>query len=78
MSDYGGQRSSIINCDFDFGVGVEEQESGRARIFVRKDIISPGYDGPAIRASMEEIAVAWLEQVAPQRLATLPQPEQTP
>lgn len=62
-------KSVIMNCCFGFGVGVGETDDGRAKLEVIKDIISPGYDGPAIRSFMEETAVAWLRQVAPHRLA---------
>lgn len=62
-------KSVIMNCCFGFGVGVTEMEDGRAQLMVQKQIISPGYDGPAIRSFMEEVAVAWLRQVAPHRLA---------
>lgn len=64
-----GDESLIFNCCFGFGVGVGETDDGRAKLEVMKDIITPDYNGPAIRSFMEEIAVAWLQQVAPHRLA---------
>ena len=58
----------LINCNLELGVGVKELPDGRASIFVNKDLPTEGYDGPALRKHLEEIAVAWLERVAPHRL----------
>jgi hypothetical protein len=59
----------VVNCNLGFGIRVEETEDGRANIYVAQNIITPDYDGPAIRAFMEQTAVEWLRQVAPHRLA---------
>lgn len=59
----------VRDCDIGFGIGVEKLPNGRGYLFVPKQVIAPGFDGPALRAFMEETAVAWLEQVAPHRLA---------
>ena len=60
----------IANCRFGFGVKVSPHpEDGVPYIHVPEQPIEPGYNGPALRAFMESTAVAWLQQVAPHRLA---------
>lgn len=69
--------AALIRCSFGLGVRVlkredpdEPDEAGnRIRIEVDPMPISGGYDGPALRSFMEETAVAWLQRVAPHRLA---------
>jgi hypothetical protein len=62
----------IARCTFGFGISVTEymaEDGPRARIAVAKGIITPGYDGPALRDWMQDTAVSWLEQCAPHCLA---------
>ena len=62
----------IRNVHIGFGIGGEPTGNAETpyRLFVREDIVSPDYDGPALREFMERIGVAWLRQVAPHRLAS--------
>lgn len=64
-----GAKPVLMNFCIGFGIFVGETTDGHAKLEVMKDVISPGYDGPALRSFMEDIAVAWLRQVAPHRLA---------
>jgi hypothetical protein len=66
------ERSIIENCIFGHGIVVrEDKETGRAKICVCEDPIGdadPKREWKALRLFMEEIAVQWLEKVAPHRL----------
>ncbi len=65
---YNPRRPMLGNFNIGLGIGIEETEDGRGHIFICEDVISPNYDGPALREFMERIAVAWLKKVAPERL----------
>lgn len=70
MADYADReyreevQSVIKNCYFAMGVCVRERSDGRAEIYVGEQLITPSYDGPALREFMEKTAKAWLGQLA--------------
>lgn len=68
LSELAAGKGVLLNCNLGLGVEVTELPDGRASIHVSPTPITNGYDGPALRAFMEETAVKWLEVVAPHRL----------
>lgn len=63
-------KSAIIRCRFGLGVRVEDGEDGMPSIIVDPSPANADrQDCVALRLHMENIAVAWLQQVAPHRLS---------
>lgn len=71
MADFG-----ILNqYDVGLGVAVKTLPNGFVQVAVDSSPLKPEHDGPLfdgalVRTYLEEIAVGWLEQVAPHRLAS--------